>query len=245
MKRNSLWSILSALILTVSFYGYRAHADSSDDLEPLTPDVQTAVSAPPQAENPIPVADDSVTDTQKINNASNKTDELELNNDVEGLEQYGDAATAQTAKAETARLAKENKRLERRAGLLKQRREFAAAKAKRLETLYKKQAIEAVLVRKKADHAAYEARRAQRAVDQLQARVDFKKTLIARASHSEVQALKRIAMLKRANRQLQFRLARVERFIKLREKRLRHLRGVAHRLSKNHRRLVREIARAQ
>ena len=244
MKRNSLWSILSAFVLAVSFYGYRAHADSSDDLEPLAP-AQMSASAQPRAENPIPVSDNSVTNTQKIENASNKADELELSNDVDGLEQYGDAASAQTAKAETARLEKENNRLEREAALLKRRREIAATRAKRLEKLYKKRAIEAVLVRKKADHAAYEARRAQREVDQLQARVDFKKTLIARASHSEVQALKRIVMLKHANRRLQFRLARIERSIKLREKRLRRMRGVANRLSKNHRRLVREIARAQ
>ncbi len=245
MKKLSVWSILTAALLTVTVYGLKAHADSSDNLEPLAPDSKVTASAEPEAENPIPVSDDSAVDAQKIENASHNTDELELNNDVESLEQYGDAASAQTAKSEAARLQKENKQLEHESLLLRHRRELARARAKHLQALYRERAIQAVKVRKKADRAAREAARAQRAVDRLQARLDFKKTLIVRANSREVQALKRIASLKRANRRLQLRLARIKRAIRIREIRLHRLRGFAHSLSQNHRRLAHEIAQAE
>lgn len=196
---------------------------------------------------------------QQIQNATDRQNEMALNNDVESLEQFGDAAAAKSAEHETDRLAHEDSHLRYEAIVLKRRTNLMAARYRWLLKIYKKRLIQVVLARKNVQLASRRLRFENQKFDHLHAQVNFRNNLLARdreqvarfdrmAYHDrllERDALHRIALMNRWNNDMKMHIARLQRYLRWKYKHYEYLRSRELKLSREHYRLAHKLAHEQ
>jgi DNA repair exonuclease SbcCD ATPase subunit len=174
-----------------------------------------------------------------------KADELELENEVETIEQFGEAAAAEEAKSETARLTRETRELENEIAKLKRANERAQDKAVRLNELYKKKAKLANDIKIQANAAEARKSRSEKEVARIKAKVASREQAAIRAVEKRKAADQRLAQLKSEKRDLQRRLVVADRVIKKNDAQRKALRAKSLRLSKANMLLKRKVTRAE
>lgn len=112
---------------------------------------------------------------------NSKTDELELEKEIEDMEKYGEAAGQVESDREMTRLTQETRRLEREINRSRRMNESALKKTKRLAGLYQKKARLAAAVQLQANRAEARRNKAEKIVARLDSKVKMKESAAIQA----------------------------------------------------------------
>lgn len=134
-----------------------------------------------------------------------KVDDLELAQEVENLEAYGEAAGAKTNVEETARLKRESRALEKKIATLEKQNESSKKRAVEYAQAYRQKEKLALKLKSKADSRDSEARRLTARNDALRARVEAAEQRVIRQVERRKAAEQALAEAKRTERELQGR----------------------------------------
>jgi hypothetical protein len=181
-------------------------------------------------------------DIQALNE---KTDELELEQEVEGIEQYGSDASAEETKRESERLSREARQLESDIARMKQANVRATEKQKNLQALYQKKAQLAVDVQKQAKIAAERKTKSESEVARLKGKVEAKEQRVIQLVEKRKASDNRIRELVQEKRTLEHRLLVAERNAKQNENRIRNSRARSLKLARENSRLGKRVARSE
>lgn len=136
---------------------------------------------------------------------SMKVDELELSEEVETLEAYGEAAGAKTNIEETARLKVESRQLEKKIANLKKKNESSKQRSVGLAQAYRQKEKLALKLKSLADNREREANRLQARNEGLKARVESAEKRVIRQVERRKAADQRLAQAQRDRRELEGR----------------------------------------
>lgn len=176
---------------------------------------------------------------------SDKTDELELEQEVENMEQFGESAAAEETRRETDRLTREARDLEKQIAKTKRANERAVSKSKRLAELYKKKAALAAEFQVLARKAEREKSKSDKVVANLEYKVKDKEQKAIRAIERRKTAETSVRQLKRDQKRLEKRLRVAEQTIKRNDKIRKAERARALKLSRRNAKLNRQVVSAE
>lgn len=134
-----------------------------------------------------------------------KVDDLELSQEVETLEAYGEAAGAKTNAEETARLKAESRSLEKKIANLQRSNESSKKRAVKLAQAYREKDRLANKLKRLADGREREYNRLQARNQQLSARVQSAEQRVIRQVERRKAAEEGLAKAERDNRELEGR----------------------------------------
>ncbi len=136
---------------------------------------------------------------------SAKVDDLELSEEVETLEAYGEAAGAKTNIEETARLKSESRQLEKKIANLQKKNESSKKRSVELARAYRQKEKLGLKLKRLADNREREANRLQSRNESLKARVQSAEQRVIRQVERRKAAEQRLAQAQRDQREFQGR----------------------------------------
>ncbi|MEQ1666798.1 MAG: hypothetical protein ABL927_15660, partial [Bdellovibrionales bacterium] len=165
--------------------------------------------------------DESISDNQeqidsqkKLNLLNKKTDELELTQEVDELEKFGDAALTQETKKENRRIDRQNVQLERQIKMHDYMAERAKMKKEKLLGVYKSKDKVLTEVKSRARIAELQKNRAEKSTALIRAKVELMNQKIIRELQKRKSAEMRLNELKSENQTLEKRLKRNQKNLK-------------------------------
>jgi hypothetical protein len=159
-------------------------------------------------------------DHQAMEHQGVKVSELELGQEVEEMEAFGEAARAQTAKVETAEMKAEARRLEKEIAQMQRQNDRAKSRVKDLNLSYAQKERLARDAFRKHTKVARVHRNLKAKVERLQSRVEEKELRAIEFTKKRKAADLEVARLSRLERQLNRREAEATRTIERERRRL-------------------------
>jgi chromosome segregation ATPase len=165
--------------------------------------------------------DESISDNQeqidsqkKLNLLNKKTDELELTQEVDELEKFGDAALTQETKKENKRIDRQNVQLERQIKMHNYMAERAKMKKEKLLGVYKSKDKVLSEVKSRARVAELQKNRSEKSTAIIRAKVEQMNQKIISELQKRKSAEMRLNELKNENQSLEKRLKRNQKNLK-------------------------------